>query len=518
MLRTLSTTGLCLLLSIPCVGQEPAGPSTLIYGAGLEPRGFDPTLDVNEWNEVSSAVYSRLFRPDHEGRIVGDLAESYTVSPDGLTWRIRLRRNAQWHDGQPFTADDVVATWKRLFDPQTETSFDQNQAMVRAWEKAGTHEVIFRLHYPEAGFLAPLTEAPVLPVHKLAGAHDLNQNPVGTGPYKFSGRNRAGEFVLEAHAAHHFGAPPIPQLVIRVMANDDARAAALARGEVHLAQVKPQHVALLRASPNLRLYRMRTGAWRALPLNLRRAALKDVRVRRAMDLAIHREEIVEKALAGFGQPAYSPIPPASWGFDPAMNRRRHDPPAAARLLDAAGWKKNAEGWRERGGKILTLELIVWKDEIFRRTAAELIREQLAPLGIRVNLHLVDNAEYARLSDNMGDSYDGFIGGWGGLLDPGDNLFKKYHSRGSQNYGAYSNAEVDRLLERVRAVGPARRPLARRLYLRLVRLLTEEAVFLPIAYPDYLFAADARVAGLDEFVCDSWYEFPKYANEWSWKKQ
>ncbi len=518
MLRTFSVAGLGLLLSIAGVTQEPAEPQTLIYGAGLEPRGLDPTLDLNEWNEVSSAILSRLFRPDHDGRIVGDLAESYAVSPEGLTWRIRLRRNVQWHDGRPFTADDVIATWTRLFDPQTATSFDQNQAMVRAWEKAGTHEVIFRLHYPETGFLAPLTEVPVLPAHKLAGAHDLNQNPVGTGPYKLVRRGDAGEFILEMHTAYHFGSPPIPRLVIRMIANDDQRAEALLRGDVHLAQVKPQHAALLRAGPNLRLYRMRTGAWRALPLNLRRAALKDVRVRRAMDLAISREEIVEKALLGFGQPAYSPIPPISWAFDPAMNRRRHDPPAAARLLDAAGGRKNAEGWRERDGKILTLELIVWKDEVFRRIAAELVRQQLAPLGIRVNLHLVDNAEYARLSDHMGDTYDGFIGGWGGLLDPGDNLFKKYHSRGSQNYGAYSNPEVDRLLEQVRAVGPARRPLARRLYLRLVRLLTEEAVFLPIAYPDYLFAADARVAGLGEFVCDSWYEFPKYANEWSWREE
>jgi len=515
MRRTLSVAGFCLLVSLVCPGQEASEPRELIYGAGLEPRGLDPPLDVNEWNEVSSAVYSRLFRPDHEGRIVGDLAESYTASPDGLTWRIRLRRNVQWHDGEPFTADDVIATWKRLFDPKTETSFDQNQAMVRSWEKAGTYEVVFQLHYPETGFLAPLTEVPVLPAHKLGGGHDLDRNPIGTGPYKLSGRGSAGEFILEWHTAYHLGAPPVQRLVLRVIPDDDARAEALLRGEVHVAQVKPQHAGRVRANPKLRLYRMGTGAWRALPLNLRRTALQDVRVRRAIDLALNREQIVEKAIAGFGQPAYSPIPPVSWAFDAEMNRRRHDPAEAARLLDAAGWKKNPAGWRERRGQPLTLELIVWKDEIFRRIAAELVREQLAPLGIRVNLHRVDNAEYARLSDNMGETYDGFIGGWGGLLDPGDNLFKKYHSRGSQNYGGYRNPEVDRLLERVRALGPARRPLARRLYLRLVRRLTEEAVFLPIAYPDYLFAADARVAGLGEFVCDSWYEFPKYAHEWSW---
>ncbi len=529
-------------VSFPSGSQEPTNPESrspvpavLIYGAGLAPRGLNPLLDRNGWNEVSSVLLSRLFRADHEGRIVGDLVESYTVSADGLSWTLKLRENVRWHDGEPFTSADVLFSWEKLFDPATATSLDLNQPMLRDFAATGPYEFVFRLRYPDAGFLAPLTEVPILPAHLLAEA-DINsnafeQNPVGTGPYMLA-KQEGSDYVFDRHAYYHFGAPAIPRLVLRIIADDDVRAEALASGLLHLAQVKPQHVPRLRALKHLRVYRFRTGAWRGMPLNLRRAALKDVRVRRAIDLAIDREAIVAAALAGFGQPAYSPIPPASWAFDPAMNQPRHDPARAERLLEEAGWRRNAAGLRVREGEVLELNVIVWKEETFRRTAAVLIRAQLEALGLRVNLHLVDGATYNRLADDMGTTYDGFIGGWGGLLDPGDNLGKKFHSRGSQNYMGYSNTEVDRLLARARALPPQRRGEARRLYRELVERVTADAVFLPLAYPDYVFAADARLSlgpysqpampeesGKAQLagppVMDSWYEFPKFAHYWSW---
>jgi len=507
---------LALLLAATLAAAQDA-PRELIYGAGLTPRGFNPLLDAHEWNEISSVVYSRLFRPDHTGKIVGDLVESYDVSPDGLTWTLKLRQNVQWHDGKPFTSDDVLFTWETLFDAQTASSLDLNQPMVRRFEPQGTHAFVFHLKYADAGFLAPLTEIAILPAHRLRGKEAAAiPHPIGTGPYKLV--RRAGrDYILEAHAAYHFGAPKVPRLVLRIIPSDDARAEALARGEVHLAQVKAQHVAKLQAAPGVRVYRMKTGAWRGMPLNLRRPALKDARVRRAIDLGIDRDKIVAAAIPGAGQPAYSPIPPASWAFDAAMNARRYDPAAAERLLDQAGWRKNKDGRRERNGGPLALDIIVWKDELFRRTTAEMVRDQLGALGITVNLHLVDNVEYNRLAGAMGDQYDTFIGGWGGLLDPGDNLAKKYRTGGSQNYGAYSNPEMDRLLDQVRALGPEQRERARAIYQKIVAMVTADAVFLPVAYPEYVFAADTRLAGIDEFVCDSWYEFPKYAHEWSWKE-
>jgi len=519
-------TGLVLLIAFlalaGCRGTDrrdepPVWPRALSYAAGIVPRGLNPLLDRNGWNEVSSVVLSRLFRPDHQGGIAGDLVESYSLSADGRTYRLRLRRNAFWHDGAQFTADDVQSTWERLFDPRTETSLDLNQALLASFYKAGPHEFVFELKAPDTGFLAALTEIAVLPAHRLrAGLNgdDFERNPVGTGPYRFARPAPAldaGEFRLVRHGSYHLGEPAFEQLRIRIIADDDARAQALAAGEADLGHVKPAHVELLTARGRA-VYRMGSGAWRGMPLNLARPALADARVRRAVDLAIDREAIVRDVLAGYGQPGYSPVPPASWAFRPAMNRKRYDPAAATRLLDAAGWKRSRQGVRRSAsGAPLELEIIVWKDEIFRRRAAELIQQQLGALGIRVKLHRVDGTTYNRLAENMGSTYDTFIGGWGGLLDPGDNLYKKFHSRGSQNRIGYQDAEVDRLLEQARSTLDRERAAV--LYEEIVRRVTDSAVFLPLAYPDYLFAARPDLAGIENYILDSWYEFTKYAAEW-----
>lgn len=499
--------------------REKAGvwPHRLTYAAGIVPRGLNPLLDRNGWNEVSSVVLSRLVRPDHRGGVEGDLAERWTVSEAGRRYTFQLREGVTWHDGAPFTSEDVLFTWQRLFDPATETTLDGNQATLDSFRADGPHRFIFELRAPDTGFLAALTEIGVLPAHLLRD-RDVNTdvfelNPVGTGPYRIvrqAPETHWEETLLVRHDDYHLGRPAFAELLIRVIADDDARAEALATGAADVGQIKPPHVERLRAAGR-RVFRMRTGAWRAMPLNLKRPALADRRVRQAIDLAIDREAIVAAGLGGYGEAGYSPIPPASWAFRPEMNLRRYDPAAAERLLDAAGWRRGPGGRRVKGGQPLTLEVIVWKDEFFRRTAAEMIAGQLGALGFTVNLYKVDGTTYNRLAEDMGATYDTFIGGWGSLLDPGDNLYKKYHSRGSQNRTGYSDAQVDAWLEQARSA-PSREA-AIELYVKIVERVTEAAVFLPLAYPDYLFAARAEIDGIEDYTLDSWYEFTKYAAEW-----
>jgi peptide/nickel transport system substrate-binding protein len=509
--------------------QEATWPNRLTYAAGIVPRGMNPLLDRAGWNEVSSVVLSRLLRPDHEGGIEGDLAESWTVSPDGRVYEFRLRRGVTWHDGAPFSADDVLFTWEKLFDPKTETTLDLNQASLAKSHKKDAHTFVFVLKAPDSGFPAALTEIPILPAHRLREADingdAFNRAMIGTGPYKLVSTTENREFLLARHETHHHGRPAFDEMLIRVIADDDARARAVADGLADLAHVKPPHVEMLRATGRT-LFRMRTGAWRAMPLNLRRPALQDIHVRQAIDLAIDREAIVREALQGYGQAAYSPIPPASWAFTPAMNAKRHDPARARDLLRRAGWKRPVRFDRvgsgpsclydavHKDGQVLELQLIVWKDEFFRRTAAHLIQRHLMEVGFCVQLHLVDGTTYNRLAENMGTEYDGYIGGWGGLLDPGDNLYKKYHSKGSQNRTGYSNPKVDKLLEEARRNTDRKKAIP--LYEKIVALVTKDAVFLPLAYPDYLFAARAELAGIEDYTLDSWYEFTKYAAEWKKK--
>ncbi len=464
-------------------------PLPLVYGAGLPRRTWNPLAAGGGWSEAVNFLLSRLFRTRLSGELEPDLAESFERSPDARTYTVRLRANVRWHDGRPFTSADVEFTFSRALNQATR----DNLAMLDRLEAPDPRTVVFRLKSPDAMFPAALLEVPIFPQHAY---ETFERKPVGTGPYR-PADERGAAFV--AHAEFHFGAPKLPRLVLREIAGDDERAEALLNGEVDIAQVKPQHLERLKANPEIRIYRMTNGIWRALPLNLRRPALKDRRVRQAISLAIDRDELVAKALGGYGQAAYSPLPPRNWAYFPVPGR--YDPERARKLLAEAGYKPGQ----------LQLRLIVWKDELFRRTAAELIRAQLLRVGIGVEMELVDNVAYNRLAEDMGDRYDGYIGGWSALHDPGDNLYKKFHSRGSQNRSGFSSPALDRLLEQARR--ETNREAARRLYRRIVRTLVEEQVRVPLAYPDYLFAARRDLRGLADATLDEWYSLPRFGYLW-----
>jgi ABC-type transport system substrate-binding protein len=543
---------------------------TLAYGAGLPTLLHSPNVRGRGWNEATSLVYSRLFHVGIDGRMEPDLVERFLVLDEGLSWQVRLRTGVTWHDGSPFTLADVRATLDSVLDPEGPGDLRLNLPMIKAVEYPGVSTLIIRLNYPVPLLQVPLSEIAILPAGDQSGA-----GMIGTGPYRYIRHRADGSLEFRAHEAFHLGKPSIPRIILKEIADDQERAKAVATGSIDFAPVKPQHTSAIRRRSNTWIARMVSGAWRGMPLNLRRPALRDRRVRQAIDLALDRGQIVVNAMLGGGKPAYQPVPPASWAFSEALDASYFDPNRAATLLDEAGWFAGTDGLRYRGrdprvevagmdgaGRAsavaasferagpaavsflrsgeatraeaaerrpfmaddgedepgdesagpLTLRLIVWKDEAFRVRASQMVRAQLRRVGIKVELEMVDNATYNRLAEEMGDGYDGFIGGWGSLLDPGDNLYKKFHSGGSQNYMGYSNATVDRMLELCRVASDPED--AKELYGRLMAHLRDEAVLLPLAYPDYLFAARTRVAGFREGVADSWYEFSR--NAWRWR--
>lgn len=488
-----------------------AHPGLLNYAAGLPLEIRNPNLRGNGWNEATSLIYSRLFHVSLEGAIAPDLVERTKISKKGLVWTLRLRKNVLWHDGRPFTSRDVRATMESVFDPNTPCDLDLNLPMVVSFEYPDDFTVIVRLDRPSPLLAVPLSEIAILPAPEAGGSAAT----VGTGPYRAAGTPEGGQMVFTRYEGFHLGAPAIEKIVLKEIPNDAERAKALVEGTVDVAPLASWNLLTLVGRPDLRVARMRTGAWRGMALNLRRPALQDRRVRQAIDLSLDRDEIALFALPKGGTAAYQPVPPGSWAFSEEMNQPYRDLGTAKRLLEEAGWTLGEDGLRRRmpAGGPLTLRLIVWKDETFRRTAAGIIQKQLKEIGVQVDLVEVDNAEYERLSSEMGEDHDAFIGGWGSLLDPWDNLFKKFHSGGSQNYMGFRNETIDRMLDEARL---ATEPEAGKdLYLRLMRQLREEAVLLPLVYPDYLYGIASTVTSLSHAVVDSWYEFPR--NAYLWRK-
>jgi peptide/nickel transport system substrate-binding protein len=492
-------------------GATATSPGPLIWAASLASRDLNPVL--HEWNEASALIVSRLFTIGLDGQIEGDLAEGYELSPDHGSYTITLREGVEWHDGTPFTSADVEFTLREVLDPDG-AAVDRrlNLGPVSSVSAPDPGTVVITLESPNLALTTPLADLGILPRHLFDG-RDFNdpsvfqENPVGTGPYVWDGGSDR-EMRFRVHTGYHRGAPAVEELVLRPIPNDDERAEAVARGEIHVAQVTPNHVSRLSRIDGVTVHRFRTGVWRSLMLNLRHPPLSDTRVRRAISLALDREAMVARGLEGMGEAAYWAVPPANWAYPGPPERTGRDLETARALLDEAGWTVGEDGVRRRDGEVLAFTVISLQDEVFRRTSGEILRDNLSEVGIRVDLHPVDRDVYGTFGSDLGPDLHGIIAGWSALTDPGDNLVKKYRTGGSQNAMGYSNPEMDRLLDL--AVAEPDRERARELYAQVLELVARDASNMPLAYPDYVFAIRDDVTGIGDFVLDNFYEFTRFA--------
>lgn len=504
-----------VVLAIVAASGPAEAPRPLVYGAAI------PLLPLNafanEWTEASAALLSRLYTIDREGRLAGDLVASHEVSPDGLTWTLRLRRDVEWHDGTRFSSADVTYTFDEMRKPGARARRWRDLDVIERYAPLGADTVVLHLKTPRPALPVPLVEVPILPRHVLSG-HDPNDDrvfdrrPVGTGPYKLVGRTADGRLVFEAHASYHLGRPAIPRLEMVSIESDEARARAVVDGTVDVAHVKPQHMALVQASPIHELHRYPSGIWRSLVLNVRRPHLADRRVRQAIALALDRDAMVREGLLGVGTPAHSPIPPMNWAWSGASAAPR-DVVRARALLDESGWVAGPDAWRRRDGAPLVLALAVWWTEPFRRAASDVVRRNLEEIGIQVRLVEIPGERYEAVAAALGPEHDAIISGYSGLLDPGDNLATKYRTGGSQNAGGYSNPDVDRLLDAAQREGDRAR--AGLLYQQALALIDADAARIPLVYVDYLFASRRDLLGMRGNVLDLYYLFPRLAYVLRW---
>lgn len=519
MLRRIGLSCLALGLLLTSIGcQKPASP--FIYGGGVIPEGLNPNLSKNGWNEANSLLLSRLFQVNEKGELEPDLFTDYSVSPDGLTYRFRVRMGVVWQDGTPLTVEDVAYTFKSIFDPKTATRLDDDLTMVDVYLHAAPNLFVVKLKAPCASFVARLSEIAVLPKHILESlpTEEINKgafdrNPIGSGPYKLVSKTSDTEWRFEWNDRYYRPVPdPIRQIRLLIVPDDTERARQALAGAFHLTQIKPQNINELLTNGDLVIYRFSSGSWRGLPQNLRRPHLQDPRVRRAINLAIDREAIVQEAAQGAARSAYLPVLPASFAYDMSAFLPGRDADRARRILADAGWEPGTDGILRKHGTRLDYRIGIWKDDLFRRSAGELIKQQLREVGISVVLDLVSEARYEEIVADMGVAYDTLIGGWSGLLDPDRNLSRIFASDGSQNYMRYKNHQVDKLLDSGRKEQlPGKR---KQIYGQLLTLLYDDAVFLPLVYPDYLFVAKQGVQGLkDGMIVDGWYQFTRDAYKW-----
>ncbi|MEX3966694.1 ABC transporter substrate-binding protein [Paraburkholderia sp. EG286B] len=405
---------------------------------------------------ASSKVLEGLLAYDFDLKPQPQLATAWSVSPDGLRYRFKLRQNVRWHDGQPFTSADVAFSVDLLkaIHPRGRSTF----ANVTKVQTPDASTAIIELSKPAPFLLKALSagESPMVPKHLYATGDPLtnphNNAPIGTGPFRFKSWTRGASIVYERNPDYwDAGKPYIDALVYKVIPDPAARSAAFETGALDLGGENPVPLTDLPRLTQLPQLVTETRGYRFLePLaeidfNLDHPVLKDPRVRQAIAHAIDAQVVRKTVAYGYADVSPTPITPASPYHDAQITPYAFDPHAAEALLDAAGKPRGADGIRFR----LTHDYLPYGD-MYQRQAGY-VKSALARVGIDVTVRSQDLPSFLKrvYADRQ---FDFTSIGVNTLFDPAVGVQRLYWSKNIRpgvpfsNAPHYSSAEADRLLE------------------------------------------------------------------------
>ncbi|MBM3522876.1 MAG: ABC transporter substrate-binding protein [Alphaproteobacteria bacterium] len=484
-----SVTAIVVLLGVAAASGSVAQTRGGTLNVLVQPEPPTLMLGINQLGPVElvgSKIYQTLLTYDFDLKPQPSLAASWTRSADGLTYSFALQRNVTWHDGKPFTADDVVFTTTKLL-PETNPRARAILANVAAVEAPDPHSVVFKLKQPFAPFLAAFVPSnfPMVPKHLYDGTdfrtNPANRTPVGTGPFKFAEWQR-GEYIRLVRNENYWkpGLPHLDSIVFRVLPDAAARAFALESQQVDVAG--PDTVELFDIERLLKLAHLEgTGrgsefaspmSW--IELNHRVKPLDDKRFRQALLHAIDRRVIVDTIWAGHAKVPNGPIASAIRFHDAELKPAAFDPRRAEALLDEMGLRRGADGTR------VTLSLIPLPYGEAWKRMGEYIKQALGRVGIAVNLEAMDPAAWVQRVSNW--EYQMTVNRLQQFGDPAVGVARTYLSSNIRkgvmfnNTMGYTNARVDELFgQAAQAVDDGAR---RALYGEVQRLLADDV---PVAW-------------------------------------
>lgn len=484
---------------------------TYVEGVAGAPQYINPLLCQlhDEDRDLCSLTFAGLTRFTETGEVVPELASTWSLSDDGITYTFKLRQDIKWDDGAPVTVDDVIFTTRLLQDP----NYPGRPDIGALWQtvkviRVDNQTVQFRLAQPLAPFL-DFTTIGLLPQHILSGtaAADLNGlpfnlQPVGNGPWKVvevnTNANRVSSIALEP-SPNYFGAKPnLSRLIFRYYPNVQSAFDAYHAGDVDgFGNLSLADATRAASRDDLTLYSATKSRYTSVFFNLRKdsgaIALMDKPVRQALMLALDRDKIVREVLGGEAIVADTPFIPGTWAYHTGVTHYPFDPNRATQLLRNAGYElatvapSNVSVWQKNGEPIAFT--LLTQDDPTRRAVAEAIVKQWRDLGVQVSVQPVRNLVRDFLSprqfqvalvDNLID----------GDPDPYPIWHRSQIIAPGQNFSGFDNKDASAWLEAARMTTD--RVKRFEYYRKFQELFSDELPALPLYYPTYEYAISNRV--------------------------
>jgi peptide/nickel transport system substrate-binding protein len=466
---------------------EEASSAVLQIAIESSPAGLDPHI-VTAFNSVvivNGTIYEGLTAIDKDLRVTPGLAESWTVSPNGLRYRFKLRPGVTFHDGTPMTAEDVVASLRRVQAKEFASPLASRLMAVSEVDAVDPLDVALKLKEPSAPLLAALAGIAVVPHAMETDKETLQKKPIGTGPFKFEAWQPNG-FILLARNPHYREAdkPKLAGLKFNIVPEAATRAIGLTTSQYALLPQLDAATALeLKDKPGIKLTQTLELSDTVIGLNASRAPFDHERVREAVNYALDRQAIIDAALFGAGVPA-GPLSPVLKGWARPVADfpcYRHDPQKARTLLQEAGFTK---------GTKLVLRVLASRQDI--KDIAQVVQAELAVVGIDVELANEETGQFVQ--DWRNGNFDLFASANAGGADPDEFLYRAFHTGGSTNVFKYSDATVDRDLDEARRLSDSAERKA--IYDRLQAKLACSGPIVAIAYGTLFSAARAELKGYE----------------------
>jgi len=480
----------------PAVADHPVNGDRLVIPINSDPPSLDFLTCTDAWCLlVARFVADSLVDEGENLETVPRLASSWEFSEAGRVLTFQLRRGVRWHDGAPFTARDVLYTYRRTIDPASGARADQFQDVA---EVTAPDDFTVRVALRVPTVLAlDMWKVPLLPEHLSEASNGTKASapahPIGTGPFRFVRSERGREIVLDANPDYFLGRPYLDGIVFRVIPSPATQLQALLTGETDWSSIPASEWQQQSAQPAFRK-RFQIFEYPALFLhyigwNERSPFFADAKVRQAMTLALDRQGFVQKVYKGAGVAAAGTFHPGQFGFDATRQPLPYDPQQAARLLDEAGWKaSDSHGLRRRGGREFRFTLLIFQGDPMQQQIASLLADSLRRMGVTLDIMAVDFP--ALLERLHRRDFEAVLSGW--VLSSNPDPTALLHSDpilGASNYVGYSDAEMDRLLLDGRhTTDPAKRE---EIYRRIQELQARDQPYTLLFFPVSRVALDSR---------------------------
>ena len=462
---------------------------TLIYGSGDYTR-INPAMD--EHGEINILLFNGLTAHDGDNRVIAGLAKDWSFDEETCIYTFYLEENVKWHDGEPFTAEDVKFTIEAIMDPDNGSENAPNYEDVQKITVIDEHTISFQLGAPNVAFLDYMT-MPILPKHLLEGEDmqesDFFRNPIGTGPYKLKRWDEGQAITLVKNEDYFKGEANIDTIIFKIVTDDNVKALQLRSGELDLALLAPRDAETFEGNEDYTVYSMTTSDYRGILFNFWNeywTANRDLIP--AICYGLDRQTILDTVVLGHGITAYGPLQRNIYNNE-NVEQYTYNPEKAKQILEEAGCTMGKNGFYERDGEEIGFIISVAAGDQVRFDIAQAAAQQLREIGIHCTVEIPAQVDW---SGQMA-----YLIGWGSPFDADDHTYKVFGTDKGANYSGYSNADVDKYLVEARQTDDSKKRAEA--YDKFQEALANDPAFAFICYVDADYVA---VSGLEGIAPDT----------------